>query len=216
MATPSPLARRLRVGFVGDGVGPLDASQLGAACSFRKRKNGDTVQQLPVFGAGGECGVAVTRVLQHHNNVLIFDAQLGDKGEAQADTLAGATLWLLNQGVDMIVFCQSCAQASLAMMASLDRCHSVGVTLVASISAAWPASHHAVIGVAVQPHQQAGMHWLGGDACSVIHGDPLSPADAVADVASHMLTGVGRGLVRNDLIAHMQDHCRASNTRRAG
>lgn len=161
-------------------------------------------------------GGVLAEVLEHHKHLLVFDAQLNTASTIDPDTLAEATLWLLNQGVDVILFCSACSHSSLALEAALDYCHKLGVTMLACVSAAWPASHPAVIGVAAQTQQNRGMHWMGGKVCSILHGDYIDNADAVAAVASLLLTGVANGVARDQLRPFLQSHCLNSSGRRAG
>ena len=92
----------------------------------------------------------------------------------------------------------------------------LGVTLIAGVTAPWPSTHPAVIGVAAQVDADAGLQWLGGDACSVLHGGTGDPAVAVGDVANVLLSGIATGLVRHDLLTHLQQHCGSTAQRRAG
>ncbi|MEM7376241.1 MAG: hypothetical protein AAF460_01930 [Pseudomonadota bacterium] len=215
MAYSPALARRLRLGLIGDGAGPLDTHQLGAASAFRTLPDGDIARQVPAGGPGAVSSAALTRILPNHRHALVFDAQLAPGERASADTLAEATLWLLNQGVDMVLFCVGTEHTNPALNASLERCHSVGVSLLAGVTATWPASHAAVLGVAAQPHQQGGLHWVGGDACSVLHGETADPASAVGDVASLALSGLAKGLTADALGDHLRATCHQAE-RRAG
>ncbi|MEM9601483.1 MAG: hypothetical protein AAGA11_01360 [Pseudomonadota bacterium] len=215
MAYSPALARRLRLGLIGDGAGPLDTHQLGAASAFRTLPDGEIVRQVPGGGAGTVTSAALTRILPNHRHALVFDAQLAPGGETTADTLAEATLWLLNQGVDMVLFCLGTEHTNPALNASLERCHSVGVSLLAGVTSTWPASHTAVLGVAAQPHQHGGLHWVGGDACSVLHGETADPAAAIGDVASLALSGVAKGLSADALADHVRAACQRTE-RRAG
>lgn len=216
MAYTPPLARRLRLGIVGDGAGTLSENQFGAASAFRALECGDISRNMPAFGAGMESGTVLGHVLDQHEHLLVFDAQVCHTTGATPDLLAESTLWLVNQGVDLVVFCESCCESSVALNAALERCQRVGVTLLAGVSNAWPASHAAVIGVAAQTTQENGLHWVGGEACTLMHGGTSSPADAVGEVASVVMSGIASGLVRDELVEHLQTHCTLPTARRAG
>lgn len=216
MALTPPLARRLRLGIIGDGAGAIDADRLGAASAFRAVDGGDVARQLPAFGVGAATSAALAPVLDAHDHLLLFDAQIAAADAGRPEVLAEAVSWLLNQGVDLVAFCHGCGEADHALSAALDRGQRFGVTLIAGVTAPWPASHPAVLGVAAQVDADTGLQWLGGDACSVLHGATDNPAAAVGDVANVLLQGIAGGLVRNDLIQHLQSHCRAPTQRRAG
>lgn len=217
MAHTPPLARRLRLGIIGDGAGAgaIDADQLGAASAFRA-VDGDVTRQLPAFGAGAASAAALAQLLGTHDHLLLFDAQIPGADAQRPEVLAEALSWLLNQGVDLVAFCHGCDTPDHALNAALDRSHRFGVTLIAGVTAPWPSTHPAVIGVAAQVDADAGLQWLGGDACSVLHGGTGDPAVAVGDVANVLLSGIATGLVRHDLLTHLQQHCGSTAQRRAG